>query len=237
MNKKIEYKSRIIAFELIRRKRKTMGITIAPPDIVKVVAPLRVPEYLILQKVSEKAPWIIKKLDEFSAKGIISTKKVFQSGELFLYLGKSYVLQVEFNSKYKKPMVELNEDKIYIYTNLYDEDKMRNAMEKWYRGKAIEAISLRVRHFQKYFVKAPIGIVVKEQKKRWASCTGKDKLLFNWRCIMAPEEIIDYIVLHELCHMVHKNHSKDYWNLVNSLMPDYKKKQDWLKQNGVLMNL
>lgn len=237
MNKKIEYKSRIIEFELIRRKRKTMGISIVPPGIVKVTAPLRVPEYMILEKVSGKATWIIKKLDELSAKGIVTTKKTFQSGELFLYLGENYVLNLVFATKYKRPKIELQENKIDIYSNSDDQDKLRNAMEKWYRGKAMEIISQRVKHLQKYFTKTPSGIVVKEQKKRWASCTGKDKLLFNWRCIMAPEEVIDYIVLHELCHMVHKNHSKDYWSLVRSLMPDYKEKQNWLKENGSLMNI
>ncbi len=237
MNKKIEYKSRVIEFELIRRKRKTMGISIQPPDIVKVAAPFRVPEYVILEKVLGKADWIIKKLDELSAKGVTTTKKAFQTGELFLYLGENYALNIILAAKYKRPIIELQEREIYIYTNSDDKDKLRSAMEKWYRGKAMEVISLRVKYFQRYFTKTPIGIVVKEQKKRWASCTGKDKLLFNWRCVMASKEVIDYIVLHELCHMVHKNHSKDYWNLVHSLMPDYKEKQNWLKEKGVLMNI
>jgi len=237
MKKKIEYKSRIIEFELIRRKRKTMGISIEPPNIVKVAAPFKVPEYIILEKVLGKADWIIKKLDEFSAKGITTTKKAFQTGELFLYLGENYALNIVLDAKYKRPIIELQGKEICIHTSLDDKDKLRIAMEKWLRKKAMEVISERVKYFQRYFSKVPIGIVIKEQKKRWASCTGKDKLLFNWRCVMASGEVIDYIVLHELCHMVHKNHSKDYWNLVSSLMPDYKKKQDWLKHNGVLMNI
>lgn len=237
MRKKLEYKSRIIEFEFIRRKRKTMGISIEPPDIVKVIAPLKVPEYMVLEKILGKADWIIRKLDEFSAKGITTTKKAFQTGELFLYLGKSYALNLVLDLKYRTPIIESQGSEIFIYTSSDDKDKLRSAMEKWYREKAMEVISQRVKYFQKHFTKAPIGIVVKEQKKRWASCTGKDKLLFNWRCIMAPEEVIDYIVLHELCHIVHKNHSKNYWDLVYSLMPDYKKKQDWLKYNGGLMNI
>ncbi|MDF2503610.1 SprT family zinc-dependent metalloprotease [Clostridium sp.] len=107
----------------------------------------------------------------------------------------------------------------------------------WYREMAKEEINKRVSFYQKYFNMKPSEIKVKEQKRRWGSCTYKDSLLFNWRCVMAKESVLDYIVVHEMCHMVHKNHSKEYWKAVASILPDYKQREQWLKYNGAKMDL
>ncbi|MDF2674900.1 MAG: hypothetical protein K0R09_3168, partial [Clostridiales bacterium] len=73
---------------------------------------------------------------------------------------------------------------------------------------------------------------VKEQKTLWGSCSSKDNINFNWKLIMAPQAVLDYIVVHELCHLKHRDHSKNYWNLVEQIIPDHKEKRKWLKENG-----
>ena len=98
-------------------------------------------------------------------------------------------------------------------------------------------VSERVRDYNKYFKMKPSDIKVKDVKSKWGSCTYDNKLCFNYRLIMAKREIIDYVVIHEMCHMVHKNHSKDYWNLVQELYPMYKRCDKWLKKNEYLLQL
>lgn len=89
--------------------------------------------------------------------------------------------------------------------------------------KAQEVVRERVQYYQRFFSKTPKAIKIKEQKKRWGSCTYQNELLFNWRIIMARSDALDYIVVHEMCHRVHKDHSKNYWNPVASVLPDYEK--------------
>ncbi|MGL5329237.1 MAG: M48 family metallopeptidase, partial [Peptostreptococcaceae bacterium] len=118
-----------------------------------------------------------------------------------------------------------------------DEELIKASMEDWYRSKAKEQIEERLKYYQSYLDKKPKGIKIKEQKKRWGSCTSNNELLFNWRCIMAKAHALDYIIVHELCHMYHKDHSKAFWDLVGSIMPDYEVRKDWLKNNGINMDL
>lgn len=110
-------------------------------------------------------------------------------------------------------------------------------MERWYRDKAKEVISARIKYYQKFFSIAPADIKIREQKKRWGSCTSKNELLFNWRSIMAKSHALDYIIVHEMCHMYYKNHSKDFWKLVSSVLPDYQIRKEWLRNYGVRMDL
>ena len=110
-------------------------------------------------------------------------------------------------------------------------------MENWYREKTLSKVKERVNYYKNYFKDEVKDIKVKEQKKRWASCTAKNELLFNWRCVMAPSNILDYIVVHEMCHMEFKNHSKDFWNRVCSVMPDYDSRRSWLRNNGIRMDI
>ena len=78
---------------------------------------------------------------------------------------------------------------------------------------------------------------IKEQKTRWGSCSKRNNLNFNWKIIMAPEKVIDYVIIHELCHLVHFNHSKEFWNLLAFYMPDYKEQAEWLKNNGISLHI
>ncbi|SMC19458.1 hypothetical protein SAMN02745134_00840 [Clostridium acidisoli DSM 12555] len=227
------YAGNKIEFNIIYSKRKTMKIAIAPPHEITVAAPIGVSEAIIINCVKEKAPWILKKL--YMIKDMeIKPKHEFNSGETFLYLGKKVELKVTLGNIEK---VELIKDKLEVTLKTLDKDKIRNMLELWYREKTLEKVLEKIKYYNKYFKESPRNIKVKEQKTRWASCTFYNDILFNWRCSMAKEEVIDYIVVHEMCHMVHKDHSKNFWNLVGSILPDYKLSQQWLKENGIRMEL
>ena len=137
----------------------------------------------------------------------------------------------------KNTKVKLFRGKFIVTAPNKNEDDIRKAMEVWYRGRAKEMIGLKVKYYQRFFNIVPTAIKVKEQKKRWGSCTSKNQLLFNWRCIMAKAYALDYIIVHEMCHMYHKNHSKEIWELVASVMPDYDIRKEWLKNYGVRTDL
>nr|MBP8743465.1 M48 family metallopeptidase [Acidaminococcaceae bacterium] len=116
-------------------------------------------------------------------------------------------------------------------------ERIEKALNKWYRERAQELITQRVLYYGRFFDGKPSAVQIKEQKKRWGSCTYNNKLLFNWRCIMARREALDYVVVHEMSHMVQKNHSPAFWQIVETIMPEYKLEKKWLKENVINMDL
>lgn len=234
---KIEYGAKTIEFEVEYRDRKTLEISIEPPNNIRVRAPKRATEEEIKKIVNSKGKWIVQKLFEFKDVEYRKIKKEYVNGETFMYLGRNYSLQIIENKKIKKPKVKLYRGKFYIKTNTKDQKKLKEAMEKWYREKALEKILEKVDYYKSYFNNEPNSVKVKQQKKRWGSCNTKGDLMFNWRCVMAPSNVLDYLVVHEMCHMVYFNHSKDFWGLVESIIPDYRNRKEWLKTNGIKMDL
>lgn len=234
----IEYGTLKIKFKVEYKNKKTVSISVEPPTSILVVAPIGMSEEEIKDIVKSRGAWIVQKLFEFRN---IEAKKVnreFVNGESFMYLGRNYSLQIHEDKSFRNPgEVKLFRGKFHVYVKEKSDDLIKAAMESWYREKTEEQVKKRIKYFQKFFSKSPTEIKVKEQKKRWASCTAKNELLFNWRCSMAKATAIDYIVVHEMCHMYYKNHSKEFWDLVASVMSDYEVRKEWLRNYGVRMNL
>jgi predicted metal-dependent hydrolase len=234
---KFEYGTETIEFTVEYRKRKSFRISVEPPDSVFVVAPVGIKDDEILKMVKTKARWIIKKLCEIKESGMKKRDKDYADGEIFMYLGRDLRLTVQSDENVKQPLVELVECCLLVRTVTEDPDKLRKPIEDWYRKRSLEIVSERVGNYQKHFEQRPIDIRSKRQKSRWGSCSNAHRLNFNLRCVMAPLEVIDYIVVHEMCHMVHFNHSKEFWGLVETILPDFKERRAWLKKNGIRMNL
>jgi predicted metal-dependent hydrolase len=237
MKLEFEYGTTNIAFNVVFKNRKTMEIAVEPPDIITITAPIGTKEEQIIEKVKGRGSWIIQKLYSFRHMHYQPIPREFVNGESFMYLGRNYSLQIEIDLKVKKPEVKLYRGKFVVTSNNKYEENIKRAMEEWYRDKAKEVIERRVKYYQKFFNVIPINIKIKEQKKRWGSCTSKNELLFNWRCIMAKSNALDYIVVHEMCHMYYKDHSKNFWELVASVLPDYELRKEWLKNYGIRMDL
>lgn len=234
MKLKFEYGNKVIEYEIVRRKRKTICIKINEDGAVIVSAPLRISKEYILLVLKNRANWILEKQKEIKQRSLAKVKRDFTEGSTFMYLGQEYPLHLVFDEKIKNINIELNEQ-LNIYTNTMDIEKLRIALEKWYREETRKIVTKRINYYENRFKDKVTDIRVKEQKRRWASCTGKNEILFNWRCSMARADVIDYIVVHEMCHMDHRNHSKYFWNRVQEILPDYKEKHEWLKIHG--MNL
>lgn len=237
MKLSFEYAKENIELNVIFRKRTTMEIRVEYPGLVTVLAPQELSKEVILEKVKIRAKWISKHLNTIKNVKCKKADRKFVSGESFMYLGNMYQLQVVIDKNIKKSQVNLFDDKIIVTTMNEEPVAIRKAMEKWYRLKAKEKVEERIAYYQRFFSITPAYVRVKEQKRIWGSCTSKNVLNFNWRIVMAELPALDYIVVHEMCHMEQHNHSKKYWELVASIMPDYKIRKEWLKRNGVSMDL
>ncbi len=132
--------------------------------------------------------------------------------------------------------VSLENNKLIVRANSNNKDVIQRALKNWYTDETLGIVKERINYYKLFFEDTVTSIKIKDQKSRWASCTYKNEILFNLRCSMMPIQIIDYIVVHEMCHMEHRNHSKDFYLAVERILPDYKERVKWLKNNGVRMN-
>ncbi len=233
----VEIENEIIECDVIFRKRKTISIKIQLSGIVTIISPKGVKKETLKEIVKSKSKWILEKLSELEKIDKRYMDRKYIDGDKFLYLGKEYTLNIIIDKTIKKPKIQITSDKLCIITPQKNKNFMKDALEKWYRLKCKENIEGTVKRYKNIVGKDINNIRIKEQKKRWGSCSSKKNLNFNWRCVMAPQDVIDYIVVHELCHLVHMDHSERFWKLVERILPNYKEKKEWLRQNGVKMNI
>ena len=203
--------------------------------LVEVRAPFNIQQKEIDSFISQKENWIKKKLLLQKSKKKIMKKK-FENEEIFQFLGKDLKLKIII-SKTKKSYIS-NE---YIYLALKNnkencEEKIKKKLEILFREAAKEIFQNKTLNEAKNIKVTPKKIIVRSYKRRWGSCSHKKNISYNWKLIMAPEKIIDYVVIHELCHLIHFNHSRDFWKSVDNIMPDYKSSKEWLKLNQHLLD-
>jgi len=227
------------SYNLIRSaKRKTLSIIIRANSDIDVLVPTRTPVAYVEQFVGSKSAWIKKKL-HFNSEIRPSVKpKSFIPGEPFQFMGKEVNLEIQTGRR----AVAMIEDKLIVTLPAVTavENKtvlIRRVIEKWYSQQAEVHLQLRTEQLAELMGKKPTHVGVKGYRSRWGSCHIDGRIYFNWRLIMAPEWVIDYVIMHELCHLIHHNHSKAYWQLVEDLMPDYRSAKTWLKIHGASLNL
>ncbi len=216
--------------KIIRSKRKTFALEIAGNASLIVRAPEHASLNLIQKIVHKKQNWIEKKQD-IAKKRYKKTTKKFINGEKFLFLGEMYKLYIA--DDIDSPLV-FNQNFQLSYKHL---NKAKEIFVNWYKEKAYEKIPQRVNFYSLISRFKYNKINITNAKKRWGSCSNQRNLNFSWRIVMAPEKVIDYVVIHELVHLKEKNHSKKFWSDVKLLMPNYKTQRQWLKKNGYILDL
>lgn len=228
-----------IYYTLLKTKRKTIGIIIDRNGEVRVHAPFHASKKQIYEVVRKKADWIERKVNEIKARNSKLICRQFVGGEKILYLGKEYILQiVEKDSGRSDVIIHEGTVTVYISPGLSDESRketIKEALIKWYEQHFSEIVKERLKNYSLQLEAAPCKVVIKNQKTMWGSCSQKGNINLNWRLVMAPVEIIDYVIVHELCHLKVMNHSKDFWNLVASVLPNCEKSRKWLKANGYML--
>ncbi len=215
-------------FELIYKKRKTFTIKIDSSGCIKILAPTFLKNSEVVKLVEQKAAWISRKSAELKNKKTVEKK--FVNDEEFLFLGQKYSLEIIETQLFDD--VKLSENKFFLYAT---HEKSEEILKNWYKQKAGEIIFNRIEYYKKILNVEPNLIKIKDQKTRWGSCNFKKNLNFNWRIIMAPLELVDYLVVHELSHLLHLNHSQNFWNTVAEVLPDYKNRRLHLKKIGHLL--
>jgi predicted metal-dependent hydrolase len=214
---------------LIRSRRRTICLTITENAQVVVKAPFWITARYIEDFMNKKQNWIIKKLEAIKERPKAKIKE-YENGEEFLYLGKVYNLRIVPS----RIPVKLK-DELEISTNVWP--KHKEAVKIWYQEEAAKIIGDRCAYFSEIMDCEPVSIRISNATRRWGSCSARGKLNFSWRLVMAPIEILDYVVVHELAHLHELNHSRRFWAKVKSVLPDYKEKQKWLRKNEPLLSL
>jgi len=217
--------------KIIHSARRTISLIIQPNGTLTVRAPLRMPVRSIREFVEDHADWIHRKQEQIQT-APSPKKKDYHDGELFLFLGKEYPLHILVPSRTR---LVLKEDAFQISRAHLPE--AREAFIRWYKLRAREVIAerlaLHARQNGLYWQRLRIS----SARTRWGSCAARGNLSFSWRLVLAPMEVIDYVVVHELVHTRIKNHSPAFWKKVAELMPDYKQHVAWLKENGQSLSL
>lgn len=228
----IPYGSKRIYFELEHRTRKSLAITVFPDLSVKVIAPESADLEKVKSKVKKRASWIQKQKLYFEDFLPASPPKKYISGETFRYLGRQYRLKV---LKSKHDNVKLKGKYITVYTsNKNNTTKVKKLLNAWYREHARRRFEERIEalfpKLKKYSPKQPT-LELKKMSKRWGSCSVNGKILLNPELIKTPTQCIDYVIMHELCHLVVPNHSKRYFNLLSYCMADWKDRKEKLENS------
>lgn len=232
---KFEYQNRTIEYRIDYTKRKNLEVKLDAAGIVRVKAPKGVPEEKIEAVLKANAKQIFERQDQLWTKPERTAPKTFTEEAMFLYRGREYPLRIVVDDTVSKPVVSFKEDSFLITTHDGGEENLRRAMEKFYWKATNKIIKKRVALYQKEFKIKPRSISINDSMDKWGCCTSERHIDFHWRLSMAPLEVIDYLVVHEMCHLVHMNHSKSFWRLVGKLTPDYEKHEDWLKYNFLRM--
>jgi predicted metal-dependent hydrolase len=216
-------------------RRKTLSIVIRRGE-VKVLAPVFLSKNTIAEFVVAKTPWILQKLQTQQAwvEQNEQGQKQFVDGEVFLYLGESYPLSVGAASK-----SEVTFHNGYFIVNVSNRVKPENSsnhikglLQDWYKQQLSDYLDHRIEHYTKLIGVVHTGVNVRAYTRRWGSCSSKGQLSFNFLLMMAPAWVIDYVIVHELCHLTHMNHSPRFWAKVLRFYPRHKEAKAWLKIEG-----
>jgi hypothetical protein len=204
------------------RRTKTIAIAIKPPHGVVVTAPLHTSEDEIRTMVVRHARWILRKMTEPAPAPLPPT---FETGDPLPYLGDGLVLAIgESLSRYLTARLEGSTLEVGVPAAISPPERgpaIRAVLERWYRDRTRDFVTGAVDQWAPRAGAAPLGIIVREQRRRWGSCSRDGTLRFNWRIAMLHPALAEYIVVHELCHLVHLNHSKAFWDHVGRVMPNF----------------
>ena len=210
-----------INYNLILKNKKNISIKLDYNGEVIVYAPLDISVRYIEDLLVKKQKWIIDNYNK-----IMDNK----TSNKIMFLGKEFFLKIE-KSNYEK--IDVEEEVITIKTQNTNSDNVKLTLSNWFREQANSIIIKRAIELSNECSLYPSKILIRNQKTRWGSCNTKREIRLNWRLILSPKYVMDYIIIHELSHLKYMNHSSDFWKLVESYNKDYKKAENWLKENGI----
>ena len=227
MEHSIIYQNQEISFSVnINKRAKRIILRVSDEGEVAVTVPRKRLEKDAIKLVQKKAGWILAHQNR-AKREIESRPKVIDEIQ---FLGNKYPVEILTASKVKLKFLT---NKFELHLGDHNYETVRQELKKWYTKRAKEIIPNLIQNFG--CSDRIRRITIRGQKTCWGSCSSKDNLNFNWRLMMAPLEVVNYIVAHELAHLEHLNHSEKFWQEVSSKCPDFRRHKYWLKQNGRLL--
>lgn len=245
----LNYNNETLQVHIIRSKRKTVCMSVNKDGSVTVKAPLRYPtEKEITGFIEQKIDWILKQREIQQDREDMRLVRRFETDYSFPYLGEERLVEMQSG---KKTKISYENGKILIQTPFYDAladdyeaeenkiaiEKLQSELKKWYKKQAAAYIMKRVEYYKSIIGVTVNSVSIKSRKSQWGSCDSNGDITFSWRLVMARPEAIDYVVIHELCHRKHMDHSSEFWHQVHKYMPDFKAQKQWLEDNSVNLNI
>ncbi len=222
----LDFGGELISFSIVRTaRRKTVAIS-AGFDGVRVLAPTDLDDERVLNIVRKKGPWLLRKQAAYRELGCAPSPREFVSGETFHYLGRPYRLKVvpdetavvtRIVARGASLVARVLPDAIPLVRRA----AIRGALRHWYRDHAKAHFPVRATAMAELLGIASPAVHVVDQSKRWGSCDARGRIRLNWRLIMAPMTLVDYVISHEVCHVLEHNHSRRFWRSLETIMPDY----------------
>ncbi|HPG00204.1 MAG TPA: SprT family zinc-dependent metalloprotease [Kiritimatiellia bacterium] len=226
---KVQFGERQIPYRLHRADRRSLRVVVSPELLVDVFAPKNVAGEAITAVLRKKASWIARTLDRLETYHPLPTPKKYVAGETFVYLGRQYRLKITDGARRSAKLLGR-----FLCVSVKDRGQVRDVrrcVDAWYRRQAHEVFR---RYLTKcYIVAARHGVseptlVVRSMRRRWGSCTRSHRMTLNVALVQVPVHCIEYVIMHELCHTTHHNHSKAFYALLTRCQPDWRKRKETL---------
>ncbi len=213
-----------------RSNRRTLSLTVLKDGNVVVKAPINMRDEVINRFVEEKQDWIRSKLTLINK--TISKFDDVMGYKTFLLYGNRYSLLLDDVKR-----VETNDKFQIVMPKKIEPDKMLKYLKSWYKKVAKQVLSERLAFIESRIKLKSNSFRIGDSKGRWGSCNSKGSICLNFRVVMLPPVLIDYVIVHELCHLVEMNHSKNFWNLVSTFLPNVQELKKGIKEYAILLGL
>ena len=222
-------------YTIVRKpRRRSITLSISPRNHLTVTVPKGFSDSQIEKFIQQQSRWIEKKILRNRVLSADYPPKTYQDGDSFSFLGSSYRLEVV---EAEQRWVGIKEDRLRVEASTKEiwgdrEESIASIVQAWYEGMAMQTLKERVGYYEEKMGLKSKAIRVRTLEAQWGSCAVTGQLCFNSRLVMAPMEVVDYVVVHELSHLVYHNHSPRFWGLVSAFIPDYGKRRKWLREHG-----
>jgi predicted metal-dependent hydrolase len=226
-----------LEYTIRRSDRARRARIVVDPGGVEVVVPRRMALRHVGPFVEEKRPWIERTLRRFREAELAAPPIELEHGGVVPYLGRELLLHVRVERWRQRSHVALRGEVLRVKVGEPGADAIRDALERWYRVRAREEVAWRLDQACVRAGSAYSSLSIRAQQTRWASCSSNGTMSFNWRLLLAPEEILDYVVEHEVAHLEVLDHSDRFWRLLASRCPRYREHERWLRTHGPALRL
>lgn len=229
----------LFSWSLTTAKRRTVQLKITGPTSLKITAPLQYRPEQAEAFIRTKTTWILATVKKLATEALAAARFAVEPGKTIPFMGRQYTLAVAYHPV--RPSVRLDGSLLRVCLpekHRGDQKALMQMLNRWYVEQARQHLLQRTQEWAPIIGVKPVSVSIRDPKTRWGSCSSRGRLNYSWRVILAPPSVIDYLVVHELCHLRHPNHSRQYWQLVESVLPAFRESRHWLKTNGgVLMRL